>query len=215
MSISTGKLGYDSRAYWKERTLEALRNNKALLYEYDTGAKDDDTVRVIKKQLSLLPPAPAILEIGSGFGKWARVLRGMYSEFVGAEVIEERVEFARKNNEWPGVSFYQIFHDDWHIKRKFDVVMSITVIQHLTLPQGIEVLKAIDRHLAPTGTAILCEGRIWEITMEEAEEKYKEAGNSFHMIPKPIKVLMDAVPTLNWIKRDGTLYLLRKKNAAE
>jgi 2-polyprenyl-3-methyl-5-hydroxy-6-metoxy-1,4-benzoquinol methylase len=164
----------------------------------------------LKSKLAELPTNPDVLEIGAGFGKWAEALKGLYASFTGVDVTLARIEHAKKIRGGPNVSFHHIPTPDWNLGRKFPVVLSITVIQHLLMPQAIDVLKGIERHLAPGGTAILAEGRIYDITLAEAEARYRDSANAAHMIPKPLALLKEAVPELRWYQESGGKFLLTR-----
>jgi 2-polyprenyl-3-methyl-5-hydroxy-6-metoxy-1,4-benzoquinol methylase len=211
MSIFTGKDGYNSAVSWAERS-DVDRLRRTGKYEYETALYDgpDPAIAWVRGKLATLPPNPDILEVGSGFGGWAIKLAGLYATFTGAEVMPERVAHARAIRKGPGISFHQIDGPAWNLGRLFPVVMTITVIQHLPVPLAIDVLKAVDRHLAPGGTALLAEGRIYDCTIAEAEALYAQVDCAPHMIPKPLRLLQEAVPTLSWEREGGIRHILRK-----
>ncbi len=201
MSISCGKDNYDSKAFWTERTARALKE-RGELYSYDLGRGDDPLLPWLDSKIK---KTDDILEVGCGFGKWARQLRGKYRTYWGVDVIPQRIEHAKQLT--PD-GLFLLVEGDWDLHNKFDVIMSITVIQHLTLPEAIKILQAIERHLLPGGIALLAEGRIAEMSVEEAERCYKEY--AAHMIPKPLHILKEAAPSLEWTVESGIRFVLRK-----
>lgn len=221
MSIFTGKNGYNSSQSWAERS-DVERLKRSGKYEYETGLNDgpDPVTSWLRDKIIQLPLRstypdgqcqPDILEVGSGFGGWSEKLAGLYHSFTGAEVMEERVNHARLIRTRPNVSFHHITDPDFDLGRKFDVVISITVIQHLPMPLAINCLKAISRHLRPDGVAFMSEGRIYDCTVEQAEAIYADEKVAAHMIAKPIGVLQEAVPDLIWEREGGIRFILRKR----
>lgn len=212
MSIFAGKNGYDSFAEWTERSRVDLLKSIGK-YEYETALYDgpDPVIEWLRGKLAALPTKPDILEIGSGFGGWSVKLDGLYKTFTGAEVMKERVEHARVIRPSENVFFHQITSPDWNLERLFPVVLSITVIQHLNVPLAIDVLRAIERHLEPGGIAFMSEGRIYDCSVAEAEKMYVQPSNAAHMIPKPLSLLKEAVPSLTWEREGGIRHILRKR----
>lgn len=210
MSIFKGKDGYDSNVSWAERS-DVARLKRIGQYEYETGLSDgqDPVTGWLRGKLAPIQ-SPDILEVGSGFGGWSEKLAGLYNSFTGAEVMKERVEQARLLRTRPGVKFYHVQHP-FDLDQTFDVVLSITVIQHLPVPQAIHCLQAISRHLKDDGVAFMSEGRIYDCTVAEAEKMYAQSTTAAHMIPKPLSLLQEAVPDLSWEREGGIRFILRKK----
>lgn len=212
MNIYTGKDGYNSAQLWAERSRSAL-DERGTLYAYDVRGTESPNAKEnadwIKTELAKHSWPPAVLEIGSGFGKWAGELRGQYSEFVGAEIIPERVRHARELYAGEPVSFYRIENPTWDIGIKFPVVLVITVIQHLLVPDAIDVLQGVARHLQPGGVALIIDDCIFP-GMEEAEanQRYGSACAA-HMIPKPLSILQAAAPELTWEQKGNNKFVVR------
>jgi 2-polyprenyl-3-methyl-5-hydroxy-6-metoxy-1,4-benzoquinol methylase len=209
MSIFTGKNGYNSISEWTSRSEQALRT-RGELYTYDLGLEDKSPcVDWIKNTLLRYGSKPDVLEVGSGFGKWAKVLDGYYNTFTGLEAVAARVEHSQKLYGSPTVTFENL-SPDTNLGRLFEVILSVTVIQHVTVPEAVGLLRVIERHLAPGGQALLAEWRIWDISVGAAEERYAEPSCSAHMIPKPLGYLQNAVPELSWSGDNGCFVLRRK-----
>lgn len=207
MSIFTGKGGYDSTKMWEERSALALRT-RGPLYHYDLGDEDKHPcIEWFKQELDARPGAD-VLEIGCGFGHWAKALDGHFKTYTGVDPILSRINHAAALYAREGVRFASI-PGAYNLRRHFDVILCVTVIQHLALDKSVQVLAAIARHLKLDGVALLAEGRLWDITLEEAERRYAEEGNAVHMIPKPISLLKEAVPELEWEILGHGLFKLR------
>jgi 2-polyprenyl-3-methyl-5-hydroxy-6-metoxy-1,4-benzoquinol methylase len=211
MSIFTGKAGYDSWKAWAERSDVALLQSRGE-YNYETDASmDDPAAQWVRGKLSAFSVAPDVLDVGAGFGGWSVKLSGAYTSYVGADVTRARVEHARiLRGANRSASFYHIADAEWSLGRLFPVVISITVIQHLTVPTCVDVLRGIERHLQREGVALLAEGRILDCDVQEAEKIYARSENAPHMIPKPLSLLRAAVPGLDWTRESSTHFALRK-----
>lgn len=199
MSIFTGKAGYSARPFWEERT------RKAGMFDYDSGAGqhegNDPCMRWLRSQLH---DRPHVLEIGCGFGKYARALADLYASYTGVDPVQARVDYCRKT--FPKCAFHNT-EDTAPGGYLADVVMSATVIQHLTVPEAVNCLLMAEAFLKPGGRVLLAEWRIWDISLEDAERRYAEPSCPPHMIPKPISVLQAAVPRLKWEGVEGQFIL--------
>jgi 2-polyprenyl-3-methyl-5-hydroxy-6-metoxy-1,4-benzoquinol methylase len=207
MSIFTGKNGYSSGVEWHRRSLKALGGDAAL-YDYDTRLLPDDPIlKWLKQQLA--GTSLRILEIGAGFGRWAVGLQGLYSSYTGVDVVLERVAHAAwLRGGLPNATFLYV-ENEWNLGCRFDVVLSVTVLQHLLMPQAAMLLRSIERHLVPGGVALLAEWRIMDDTLAAAEAAYAAPTCPSHMIPKPLGMLMGFAPSLEWSGSNGQ-WLLRK-----
>lgn len=208
-AIDEGKDGYQPFRFWTERTEKALTDPE--LYRYDTGQYDNDAYIPWIKGILDSRLLGHVLEVGTGFGRWADVIRGRYRTFTGVDPIQRRVLHANRVFGAPNVSF-------WHTDHKFppasfDTILSVTVIQHLTMPEAVGVLRLIAEYLKPDGVALLAEGRLYQFASEDdADKLYLDRKTPSHMIPKSIPALRAAVPQLAWSGEKGR-YTLRVTNA--
>lgn len=211
MSIFTGKDGYNSDRMWKERSARAL-NSDAELYDYDSRLLPDDPIYMwLKKKFIQQSTYPNVLEIGCGFGRWAKALHAVCASYVGVDVVPARVDYTTKRLQYLSDTEFRLVSGEWDLGRKFDVVLSITVLQHLLIPEAAVELRAIERHLAPGGEALLAEWRIDDITLAEAERRYAVPGCPAHMIPKPLGMLKSYAPTLDWFEDGPGYWILRRR----
>jgi 2-polyprenyl-3-methyl-5-hydroxy-6-metoxy-1,4-benzoquinol methylase len=149
-----------------------------------------------------------VSEIGSGFGGWSKKLQGHYKAYTGAEIMPERVAHARELHENEHAKFERITGPDWDMMRTFDVVFTVTVIQHLEMDKAEIVMRQIERHLKSTGKVLLVERHIYDCSLDEAERMYDNT--AAHMIPKPLYLLKEAAPSLTWEQAGEYNYILRK-----
>jgi len=190
-------MAYEHESYWVARTRKVMREGQGKIYDRDYKLETLDPGRVswVGGQLDSFRSPPRVMEIGCGFGRWSAALRGHYSSFTGVDIVPERIEYAKRDWGTDAASFQVVAaNGNWDIKDKFDVVMLVTVIQHLPLDVACEVLKSAHRHMVPGGKLLLVEWQIHDRTPEEvALIKHPE-----HMIPKPMSALKAAVPDLTW-----------------
>lgn len=220
MSIWTGKNGYDSKLDCKIRTEKALSYDHKL-FEIDAGphSPTDDAVIWLKYYLSdrFELPVRKMLDAGCGYGRWSQTLKSYYENYLGVDQNEDRIEYALDNFSAPGCSFHHV-DGDWNLEEKFDVILSLMTIQHLTVQETIAFLKCLYKHLADGGAIVLHEGRLNFWDEAKAEEEYMSDRCPAHMIYKPIPLLQDQVPELSWkVLEDGggLHYELRKKDGQD
>lgn len=100
--------------------------------------------------LRCLPAAPAtVFELGCGNGSTARELIVRGYDVRGIDSSAEGVEFASKFGKFEARSVY----DDLSCYGKFDVVLSLEVIEHLTDPRTFT--NRVKELLKPDGIAII------------------------------------------------------------
>jgi 2-polyprenyl-3-methyl-5-hydroxy-6-metoxy-1,4-benzoquinol methylase len=195
MSILTGKQGYESVAEFVTRTEQELKNRSGSLFLRDTQPPAHEVAYVRES----LQGRQSVLEIGCGFGIWSRVARAVgCTKYVGVDPVPERIRYAREQHNTVGVWFEVSDARTLRLEDRFDTVLSVTVLQHLTLPDAIAALVTLNHHLLPGGKGILLESRLWDISFAEAEMRYAGDDCAAHMIPKPLKTLQEAIPSLSW-----------------
>lgn len=209
MSIFTGKGGYDSKTSWTGRHHETTRESGKLVAKNDIAENDYPTARFLA--YSFPNRDVDVLEVGCGYGKWADMLSNYYKTFTGIDVVPERVQQAAEiRKHLRTASFQCVPPNNWQLGRKFDVVMTVTVLQHLNLNQAIATLKSIEQHLKPNGIVLLAEWQITDISLEEAQTRYADQKCPAHMIPKPVS-LLKAATNLEWSGTVGR-YILRSRS---
>ena len=102
----------------------------------------------------------SILEIGSGWGGFARYLNERYEQlnYVGVTISKEQLEFAKNslskiNNKNNSISFE--FEDYRNLKGKFDKVVSIEMIEAVGHNNYPEYFNKIDSLLKKNGVATI------------------------------------------------------------
>lgn len=119
------------------------------MYHHDSNVPH--TLRyLLPRVLTCLPPPPArIFELGCGNGSTAAALIARGYDVSGVDSSEEGVAFARRYGSFNVASVY----DDLTSYGKFDVVLSLEVIEHLTDPRRFT--QTIRELLKPDGIAII------------------------------------------------------------
>jgi 2-polyprenyl-3-methyl-5-hydroxy-6-metoxy-1,4-benzoquinol methylase len=99
----------------------------------------------------LLKPGDSALEIGCGTGYGARFLAEHLAEVVACEADAQTLERARSRFSRENLTF----RPDVPPGRRFDAVVCLEVIEHLTKPDGRQLLQDIAAALDPRGVAFI------------------------------------------------------------
>lgn len=96
-----------------------------------------------------------ILEIGCGSGLGAIFLGQHSANVTGLEVKKYELDMARKINLRKNVTFLEIDFFEYNSSVKYDVVVAIDVIEHMTNNQAKKLIAKMCKHLKRTGMAII------------------------------------------------------------
>lgn len=98
----------------------------------------------------------AVLEVGCGTGRWCKFLSKLTDSVTGIDISEETVNVNRKL--YPNIEFFRMraqaldFPD-----AKFDIIFSITVLQHIPYEEKVAAIRQISRCLKPGGFVVIFE----------------------------------------------------------
>ncbi|MBI2547975.1 class I SAM-dependent methyltransferase [Candidatus Woesearchaeota archaeon] len=130
-------MSFDEQTYWNERIrtygMKSTGSRHPILYEYSDTLK----WKIFKRTLTTLPLKPLdkinILDVGCGYGRWSLQLSKEGYRVVGVDVSDESIKNARKEAEKQGVAvtFLQMPAQSIKFDQKFDLAISITVLQHV------------------------------------------------------------------------------------
>jgi SAM-dependent methyltransferase len=110
----------------------------------------------LKTTLKNIPvPVGSILEIGCGGGFSAQYLNGQFNRYLGVDHSEKLITYARKYHRRPGVAFVCTDIDNFKTVEKFDVILMIGVLHHLT--EVGEVVDNLKPFLKESGVIIVNE----------------------------------------------------------
>lgn len=97
-----------------------------------------------------------ILELGCGSGRWIPTLKSNGARVTGIDISEHAIAKARLLN--PDVDFLCADVTEYNFSpASYDLVVSITVLQHLPYAEQLQVLAEIARTLRPSGRLLLME----------------------------------------------------------
>ena len=103
----------------------------------------------------LIRKSDHILEIGSGSGLGSLFLGQHAGRVTGIDIRTTAVEEARGLNRNPNVDFQVADFFELVTDTKYDVILALDVIEHMTAEQGAQLLARISSHLKLTGMAII------------------------------------------------------------
>jgi len=108
--------------------------------------------RAVERMLAGRPLAGAqALDVGCGSGRWSRWLAARGAHVVGVDPTAGMLETARRLS--PGVTFEPMSATDLGFPpQHFDIVLAVTVIQHLQPAEQARAAAAMARVLRPGGT---------------------------------------------------------------
>ena len=95
----------------------------------------------------------SILDIGAGHGKYGRLLQGrLYENIDAVEIWEAHANDLKKS------SYYNyVFEDDirwFNFPKQYDIVIMGDILEHLTVSQGIALIKKLKKHSKQIITAV-------------------------------------------------------------
>jgi len=207
MSIFKGKENYDSDKEFVDRTKKRLNaksrgklGNARHGFMHDGGdfsemPNTDLYVNWMKEQIGKNDNLN-ILEVGCGFGRWAPALDGYYRSYTGVDITEDRIKYAKSEYSRKDRTFVHV-GKNWHFGRQFDIVFCCYVLQHLLVPDTVDLLKCMRDSLKPNGKILAWEQKIGDFSLEDAEWAYLNDGG-VTIIPKPIWLMEENVPELKW-----------------
>lgn len=104
----------------------------------------------------------SVLDVGSGFGKYSFALANKVKEVVGVEPFKQAFEISVKDNTYPNVKFYYGLIEDFDSQQKFDLILSLTTIEHM--PDAEKSFKKMFNLLKPGGFMyITAPNKLWPI----------------------------------------------------
>lgn len=195
MSIWTGKGNYNAIQDFTERTERELVTRDHVFIR-DTQPPDFEK-KWVRDHLRM---KDSVLELGCGLGVWAAVAHEVGCHYVGIDPVRMRVEYARAQH--PRWAFICADARDFRSSMVFHCVLTVTVIQHLIVPDKIAALKTAAHHLPVGCQAFLLESGILDCTEAEAEALYASPKQADHMVPVPRALLEEHVPEFTW-ENDG------------
>jgi SAM-dependent methyltransferase len=175
---------YIPERFWDERVREygELGDGYA---NPDTQAYED-RIRM-KKALEMLGNVSGlrVLDVGCGTGRWSVQLSKMGAVVVGIDISKEMIKLAQKRairNTIYNISFVNRTIEDLNYRNCFDLVISVTVLQHITIAERLNlaihhIVKAIrqgGRVLAIESAGFLEKETILDMGVKHMEFRTRE-----------------------------------------
>jgi SAM-dependent methyltransferase len=107
-------------------------------------------------------PGTRVLDVGCGVGRWSRALAERGARVTGLDLSPTMIEEAQRRAVAQGVASRCRFAvqdlAELQVGGQFDVVLGVTVLQHILDPRALrEAVQRMTAHLAPGGRMLLLE----------------------------------------------------------
>jgi len=154
--------------YWEDRARRFAREGAGLAAVCAYGMPEFYNRAIdLEQRLALapwlkVPPGARVLDIGCGVGRWSRLLAARGADVTGVDISPTMVEEARRRAQSEGVADRCRFHvrdiSALDVPGEFDLVLGVTVLQHILDPTALRAaLQAIRSRVAPGGRIVLLE----------------------------------------------------------
>ena len=155
-------------AYWERRAREFASRDRGLaaVCSYGMPGFYNRYIEICQRR-ALLPWLPraapgsrTALDVGCGVGRWSLELASRGHRVTGVDLSPYMVEVARARSTAAGAQCSFAVSDvaSLQLGRTFDVIVCVTVLQHVLDPTlAREAIKRLATHLSPRGKLILLE----------------------------------------------------------
>ena len=159
---------YRPRVYWEDRArrFAGERDGLAAVCAYGMPEFYNRAIHM-EQRLALRPwlkvkAGTRVLDVGCGIGRWSRLLAARGANVTGVDLSPTMIAQAQLRAAADGVSGRCRFEvqdlSRLDLAERFDLVLGVTVLQHILDPGELRAaLAAMARHLAPGGRMILLE----------------------------------------------------------
>jgi len=159
---------YDPTRYWEDRArrFASERAGLAAVCAYGMPEFYNRTIQ-FEQRLALLPwldvqPGSRVLDVGCGVGRWSRLLAARGAEVTGVDLSPTMIAEAHRRAVSEGLADRCHFHvqdlSRLEIGGQFDLVLGVTVLQHILDPELLHAaVSSMAARLAPGGRMILLE----------------------------------------------------------
>jgi 2-polyprenyl-3-methyl-5-hydroxy-6-metoxy-1,4-benzoquinol methylase len=107
-------------------------------------------------------PGCRVLDVGCGVGRWSRLLAARGARVMGIDLSPTMIQEAQRRAARSGLAESCTFQVQdvcsLRVSGQFDLVLAVTVLQHILDPAGLRAaITAMSRQLAPGGRMVLLE----------------------------------------------------------
>ena len=159
---------YQPSAYWEDRAQRFAGEGAGLAAVCAYGMPEFYNQAIqLEQRLALRPwlqvkPGTRVLDVGCGVGRWSRMLAAKGATVTGVELSPTMIAQAQQLAVAEGVSDRCRFHvqdlSRLEVDGPFDVVLGVTVLQHILDPELLrDAVRRMTNHLAPGGRMVLLE----------------------------------------------------------
>lgn len=136
---------------WDAFAIECLKNHKHGRPTYRSVLK---ATEILSRYISLTDKS--LLDCGCNVGHWSSDFTKLSMEVVGVDQSSVAIDNAKKL--YPHIKFMCNYLWDLKFDSEFDVLITVTVLQHNTLPEQKRLLPCLYKALKPGGLMLNIEG---------------------------------------------------------
>jgi ubiquinone/menaquinone biosynthesis C-methylase UbiE len=159
---------YTPSLYWEDRARRFAAEGHGLAAVCSYGMPEFYNRAIqLEQRLALRPwlrvaRGCRVLDVGCGVGRWSRLLARRGAKVTGIDLSPTMIAEAERRAAHAGVAERCTFHvqdvSDLRVGGQFDVVLAVTVLQHILDPMDLRAaVTAMSRRLAPGGRIVLLE----------------------------------------------------------
>jgi SAM-dependent methyltransferase len=159
---------YQPSTYWEDRAQRFAGEGAGLAAVCAYGMPEFYNRAIqLEQRLALRPwldvkPGTRVLDVGCGVGRWSRLLAARGAEVTGVDLSPTMIAQAQRRAVAEGVAARCQFRvqdlSKLEVGGQFDVVLGVTVLQHILDPELLRAaVRGMTAHLAPGGRMILLE----------------------------------------------------------
>jgi SAM-dependent methyltransferase len=224
---------YQPSVYWEDRAQRFAAEGAGLAAVCAYGMPEfyNRTIH-LEQRLALrrwldVQPGTRVLDVGCGVGRWSRLLAAKGAQVTGVDLSPTMIAQAQRRAAAEGVAARCSFRvqdlSQLEIEGQFDLVLGVTVLQHILEPQLLRAaVRSMAARLAPGGRMILleaapaapvdrCDSTVFQARRRDVYlELFRDCGLELRALtgvdPAPLR--MRLLPHLRSLPRQVSLSLL-------